>query len=385
MRLDELAGHRLAADAVSDIDSPPFDKAMMDGVAVRSADLANGPRELVCRGELLAGSSPDSGVGDGEAIRIMTGAAIPPGADAVIMIEQTRWPDERTSGGFYVEAESCNAGQNIMRRGTAMSAGQTVLTAGHLVRPSDVGILAESGAAQCQAIPRPILSVVATGNELVPADTVPRSSQIRNSNGPMLAAMARGWCREVNDPGICRDDVDQLREAITRGLESDVLVLSGGVSAGVADLVPGVLAWANVEEVFHKVSIKPGKPIWFGVLPRDGERYTLVFGLPGNPVSSLCCFHVFVRPALEILAGGPGTCGTVDAALDKDHEQRTGRTVYWPSRLHEANGWRVEPLDWKGSADLLTLASAQGFAVFPGDRTLFPAGERIQVVPFDNR
>jgi molybdopterin molybdotransferase len=380
--LAEANGHVLAADVVSDVDSPPFDKSMMDGVAIRAADFENGLREFTCVAEILAGSRYRSApIGHGQATKIMTGAPLPAGADTVVMIEETEWDTTDNRAGFRITPPSCRPGQNVMRRATTMRSGTTIMSAGTLVRPADIGVLAEGGAAVVSAIPHPSLALVATGDELVPVSDVPVGPQIRNSNGPMLEAMAGRWCRQVANLGICRDDAAELNHVISRGLQADVLVLSGGVSAGVADLVPGVLRQLGVQEVFHKVAIKPGKPIWFGV-GSPGQRGTLVFGLPGNPVSSLCCFHVFVLPALQAMAGRPPEQSEVHASLASDFRQRGGRTVYWPSRVTGDANPTVQPLDWKGSADLLTLARANAFAIFPGDCESFQAGQQVRVLPF---
>ncbi len=381
--LRQLPGYRLAEPVVSDIDSPPFDKSMMDGVAVRAADFADGIREFECVGEILAGDDSSTVLAAGQTIRIMTGAPVPAGADAVVMIEETNAREPSGNSQIRITGNRCDAGQNILRRAATMACGQRVFPAGHRIRAHDVGVLAESGAARCRVTGQPSLAVIATGNELVPVNTRPHGSQIRNSNGPMIAAMAGPWCCEVVDLGIAPDTAGELQRSIETGLQSSVLVLSGGVSAGVADLVPRVLEQAGVEPVFHKVSIKPGKPIWFGQLPRAAsEPPTLVFGLPGNPVSSLCCFHVFVRPALEYLAGRNDTPELPAAWLATDHRQRAGRTTYWPAAwsFNEQQQRIVRPLDWKGSADLLTLSAANCFAVFDGDRSAFSAGSPVPIL-----
>ncbi len=284
MELASLAGHRLAEPVVSDVDSPPFDKAMMDGVAIRAADFADGIRDYECVGEILAGGTSELTLGPGQAIRIMTGAPVPDGANAVVMVEET--VARQRDGRPFVELTSshCVSGQNILRRRETMAVGQSIFGPGHLVRAHDTGVMAEAGVVQAQVIPRPGLAVIATGDELVSVDSIPINSQIRNSNGPMVAAMAGPWCRDVADLGIAPDDGVRLASLISQGLQSSVLVLSGGVSAGAADLVPQVLADAGVQQIFHKVAIKPGKPIWFGQLTRDPDPPTLVFGLPGNPV-----------------------------------------------------------------------------------------------------
>ncbi len=354
---------------------------MMDGFAVIAADLGGGPTELEVVDTVRAGGASTRRLQRGQAIRIMTGAPVPDGADAVVMIEQTTAPLEGNGDRIVINAESCRAGQNILTRSSVMARGETVMPAGAVVRAEDVGLLAEAGCARCHVICKPSLSVIATGDELIPFDQQPAASQIRNSNAPMLAAMAKPLCWHVVDLGIATDNREELHQLMQHGLSCDVLVLTGGVSAGAADLVPDVLADLGVEKIFHKVAIKPGKPIWFGKRNDETTGTTLVFGLPGNPVSSLVCFHVFVAPALRQLAGFDAATETVQAILTEDHVQRIGRTTYWPSRLQQSElGWQITPLNWKGSADLKTLATANCFAVFPGEQSEFRVGDRVAVL-----
>ncbi len=383
-KLAQAVGLILAREIASDVNSPPFDKSMMDGVAIRFEDFQNRQREFRLIGEMRAGTDTLLHVGESECTSIMTGAPIPHGADTVVMIEETETHDVATGKRVAIKTDKVRPGQNILRQGFTMQRGQPILSAGHTIRPHDIGVLAEGGAATCFVVPRPELTVIATGDELVPMEQVPGASQIRNSNSPMLAAMAARYCSSVNDAGIVLDNLDRLRSAIKMGLESNVLVLSGGVSAGIADLVPQVLREAGVKQVFHKVAIKPGKPVWFGVLERNKGQDTLVFGLPGNPVSSLCCFHIFVRPALLKMAGSVAEEITLSAKLHMAHHQQPGRTVFWPAVFHDnGDGRSVMLLAWKGSADLLTLSQANCFAIFPGDRDSFEAGESLQIFPLD--
>src|SRR5262245_26647731 len=322
--LADSLGHLLAEEVISDIDMPPFDKSLVDGFAVRLDDLPQGRGQLSVVDEIVAGSpgwTDNRSLGVGQAVRIMTGAPIPPKGDAVVMVERAA----STEGGVFVDDPQLRAGQNIMRCGMELTNGQTVLRAGSPIRPAEIGVLAAVGRASVSVYPRARVAIVCTGNELVEVDRRPGSGQIRNSNGPVLSALVARTGGTPRYLGVARDTGEEIERYVGEGLQSDIVVLSGGVSAGTLDLVPGVLQNLGVREVFHKVNMKPGKPIWFGVAARDltarasgaGEsparystawtnqagdaaaRYTiagasqvgesappiLVFGLPGNPVS----------------------------------------------------------------------------------------------------
>ncbi len=381
--LSDALGLILAESAVSDVDSPPHDKSLVDGYALVAADLAEAGRELTVLEEVTAGMVPSRPVESGAATRIMTGAPIPQGADAVVMVERTE--SRRGADGserVVIQESKIAAGQNILPRATSLRKGERVIDAGCVLRPIEIGVLAEIGYARVSAVPRPRVAVLATGNELVEAGESPGAGRIRNSNGPLLLASARAAGGLPEDLGIARDDPRQLAEKIARGLESDVLLLSGGVSAGVLDLVPRALAQQGVEQVFHKVNVKPGKPVWFG-LRRDASGPKLVFGLPGNPVSSLVCFELFVRPALAKLAGHPSDATPLlSAILRKPARQRGDRPTYFPSRLTTVGGnYEVETLAWKGSADQRTLVQANALTVLPAGDLDLPAGESVKVIP----
>lgn len=385
---DEALGLVLAEDIASDVDSPPHDKSLVDGYAVVAADLASGAAKLSILEEVVAGKVPTQRVVPGTATRIMTGAPLPEGADAVVMVERTELhPGGGTGlGQVSVVQERVKPGQNIMRRAASLKRGQAVLAAGHLLRPIEVGLLAEVGCATVKVIPCPTLAVLSTGDELVPSDQTPGPGQIRNSNESLLVACAQRAGATPRGLGIGCDNRDDLRRLISDGLRSDLLVLSGGVSAGVLDLVPSVLAELGVEKVFHKVQLKPGKPLWFGVLRRGANQpATYVFGLPGNPVSSLVCFELFVRPAVARLAGRPAEgLHRATARLVSDYAHRGERPTYHPSIWRQcADSPTVEPLDWAGSSDLAGLVKANALACFPAGDQVHPAGSVIDVLLLD--
>jgi molybdopterin molybdotransferase len=374
-------GRVLAEDIVSDVDSPPHDKAMFDGYAIQVADLAGGHATLTVLEEVLAGQVPRRTVAAGQASRIMTGAPIPPGADGVIPRESTRTlPD----GSVEIQHPPPRAGHNILRQGSEYRRGQVVLSSGTPLRPIEFGVLATVGRTTARVIPMPRVAIVATGDELVEPGWSPGPGQIRNSNGPMLLAQSARAGGEPIYLGIARDTVDSLRSLITGGLLANILLLAGGVSAGQRDLVPGVLQDARVTAHFHKVELKPGKPLFFGTHEWPDGVKTLVFGLPGNPVSSFVCFELFVRPALRRLAGLADAAQVLQASLLQDFPYRTDRPTYHPALLEvSASGWQVQPVAWGGSADLHGLTRANALVVLPAGERVHRAGELFPVVRLD--
>ena len=376
----------LAEDVTADLDLPPFDKALVDGYALRSGDLVSDSsgRRLAVGEEITAGRTPTRALGPREAASIMTGAPLPPGADAVVMIEQTR----RFGDVIVVDDPSIFPGKGRLERGRELRDGEVVLRRGERLNGPRLGLLASVGRTDAVIVPPPRVVVVPTGDELVEPDRMPGPGQIRNSNASMLRALALASGAEAEASGIAPDDPERLGEAIGLGLEVDVLLITGGVSAGNRDLVPATLERLGVERVFHKVRVKPGKPLWFGVGPDRGERPgALVFGLPGNPVSGLVGFLLFVRPALQILAAR-GTRASETAgmsspmALAQPFTHRGDRPTYHPARVQNREGTpTLLPLEWAGSADLKTVALADGFAIFDaGDRT-YRQGEIVGFLP----
>ncbi|HWG47666.1 MAG TPA: gephyrin-like molybdotransferase Glp, partial [Gemmataceae bacterium] len=277
----------LATDVVSDLDMPPYNKSMMDGYAVRCVDLPHGQGALDVVEEITAGRVPRRPLEARQASRIMTGAPVPANADAVVMIERTRM---REDGSVEIDDRPPHPGQNILPRAAEMRRGDTVLPSGTVLRPQEFGVLATVGRTTLSVFPQPRVAILSTGDELVEPAQSPEAGQIRNSNGTMLVAQV---CKAGAVPrylGIGRDDPASLRPMICDGLKAQVLLLSGGVSAGKLDLVPGLLREAGTVPHFHKVEMKPGKPVFFGTAPRiGGGEPTLVFGLPGNPVAVLVC------------------------------------------------------------------------------------------------
>ena len=389
-RLFETAGRRLAEPVVADVDSPPWDRAMMDGFAVRSADFedrGDGIVELDVVVDLAAGDVTERPIPAGGCARIMTGAAIPPGADAVVPIESAveGTADRHAGSRVRLREPRFRAGQHVGRRGAAFRAGATVLPAGAILTPAAVGLAAEAGATHVVAAVRPRVAILSTGSELVSVRDVPAHGRTRNSNEPMIAAAVAACGGEPIMLGIAADRPEAIRSAVMQALAADVVVLSGGVSAGDLDLVPATFTACGVEKIFHKVRLKPGKPVWFGRLDRAAGPAGLVFGLPGNPASSLVCFELFVRPALAILAGRPREAwhlprrrGVLAAAA----KAAADRPVYLPCRIvRDGDRLEVTPLPWTGSSDLVGLAVADGLVALPAGARAEP-GLDVEVLSF---
>lgn len=382
--LIDALGCSLAEAIVADADQPPFDKALVDGFAVRASDVAGGDRRLAIGETILAGQIPGRPLDSREAAVIMTGAPLPPGADAVLMHEHNPVID----GTLRVEEPEIRPGRNRLVRGQVYREGDPLLGPGILLSPAALGLLASVGKPRVLVVPRPRVAIVSTGDELVDPDRVPGPGQIRNSNGVMLQGLAIASGAHAETLPIAPDETGALKHILSLGLGFDVVLITGGVSAGQRDLVPGALEQLGVERVFHKIRLKPGKPLWFGVGPRRGGRPgTLVFGLPGNPVSGLVGFLLFVRPALDRLSRRTDSrAESVPARLAREFSHRGDRPTYHPARWVEPSRnpgapGVVEAMTWAGSADLLGVTRADGFAVFPAGERVFPAGEIVTFLP----
>ncbi len=382
----------LAEDVTADLDLPPFDKALVDGFAVRSADLAGGglvPLHVV--EEVTAGQWPSRPIASGEATAIMTGAPLPDGADAVVMWEQT----ERDGEGRVLVPGPVAQGQNRLTRGREMTKGEVILKRGERLTPPRIGLLASVGIARVHCVPWPRVAIMPTGDELVEIDQTPGPGQIRNSD--MLQALVRSLGAQAWRRPIAPDHPERLRRALADALSSDetgkahgagpdVLVVSGGVSAGTRDLVPAALESLGIEPIFHKVRVRPGKPLWFGVGPPRGESPgVLVFGLPGNPVSGMVSVLLFLKPAIDALAGRTSTApATATYPLAIAYRYRGDRPTYHPSTLIEREGRTcLQPLNWAGSADLRTVARADGFAVFPAGDVDYSEGDPVEFLALE--
>ncbi|MDX2037000.1 MAG: molybdopterin molybdotransferase MoeA [Isosphaeraceae bacterium] len=369
----------------ADLDLPPFDKALVDGFAVRSADLAAGIREFDLVGEILAGRTFDLELLPGQTVAIMTGAPMPLGADAVVMVERA----ERTADRRVRLPGPLAAGRNRLPRATELRKGEVVARPGDRLTPARLGLLASVGRRSVRVRPRPKVAIVSTGDELVGIDQIPGPGQIRNSNSTALAALYQALGASTWESPVAPDDLDRLEAMLfaaivgstSDGRPADALVISGGVSAGNRDLVPAALERLGARRIFHQVSVKPGKPLWFGTVSRPGgDGTSLVFGLPGNPVSGLVCSLVFAAAGLEIVSGGTLVAPRVESReIAEAFEHDEIRNTYYPARL-QPDG-RVRALAWAGSSDLRTIADADGFLVLASGPNRFAAGDRADFLP----
>jgi molybdopterin molybdotransferase len=371
--LDDALGRVLARDVIADRDLPPFDRAAMDGYALRAADVLEAPTALEIVGEVRAGEWPALALGPGEALRIMTGAPVPEGATAVQQVEKTQPLDEFRVTILAAVAE----GQNVAPRGSEIRAGEVVLARGRVVDPAAIGVLATTGHARVSVAQRPVVALLVTGDEIVDVAQAPGPSQIRNSNGPAVAAQARLAGARVELLGVAPDRQDAIAEALRRGLAADVLIVSGGVSAGDYDLVEPALAELGATLLFTKVKVKPGAPLVFG---RCGRA--LVFGLPGNPVSAQVTFDLFVRPALLKLQGASVLSRPrVQVELAAAARNRSGRKSHMPARVRFEDGRLVARLlRSAGSGDLVAHANANALVVLEAEREEAAEGETAEAV-----
>jgi molybdopterin molybdotransferase len=376
VRFDMALGFVLAEDLIATGNLPPFRRSSKDGYAVRASDVQKVPVELKIAGEVRAGDRSTRMLQEGEAITIMTGAVVPEGADAVQMVEYT----ERFSDGSRVIIKApVEPGQDIAPIGADAILGKTVIEAGRLIGPAEIAVMASFGHCNVKVWRKPSVGILATGSELVPVNETPADMQIRNSNTYSISSQLHlmGW--KATRLGIARDEIEDLRKKIKLGLRKDVLIITGGVSMGKYDLVKEAFLDLGLEVLFDKVAMKPGKPTVFA---RRGNK--LIFGLPGNPVSSFMAFENFVRPALAKLAGHdqPGLF-KIRGELQRELKQTPGRTSFLPARTTWSNDkWRVEPLKWKGSPDIFRFSRANAAIIFPADRDCLKSGEIVECMLF---
>ncbi|MGB6402376.1 MAG: gephyrin-like molybdotransferase Glp [Candidatus Sulfotelmatobacter sp.] len=386
----QAAGRVLAESVAADRDIPPFPRSTRDGYAVRAADLATLPAKLKVMGEIKAGPSQvPSGLNRGEAFSIMTGAPVPPGADAVVMVEYT------SQKGDLVEiSRSVTPGENIVAQGAEAKRGSLLVDRGARLNEAAIALAASVGRSRLEVFARPRVAVLTTGDEIVDIDTQPGPTQIRNSNSYSLAVQIQ---QAGGDPvllPIAPDEPRRLRQLIEKGLQSDLLIMTGGVSMGRYDLVEQVLSEMQAEFFFTGAKIQPGRPVVFGRVSSCGAgaparsgaqapvQHKYFFGLPGNPVSTMVTFELFAKPIIEALAGMPPRSLTfLHARLKSEIRVKPGLKRFLPAILsgHYEDA-EVELVPWHGSGDIAAQARSNCYVVIPPDREQIKAGEWVAIM-----
>lgn len=362
------AGRVLSRDVTADRDYPPVARSIRDGYAVRSSSL---PGTLTVIGEVRAGQTFSGNVAPGQAVEIMTGAPVPEGADQIVMVEHATREEDSIS-----TTRAPAPGEFINPQGAEVKQGAAVVRRGTRVGYAEVAQCAAVGLVEADVFARPRVAILATGDEVLPVDAAVRPDQVRNSNSYSLAVqVARaGGTPEILP--VAPDDFAATRGLAAQGLEADLLLLSGGVSAGKYDLVERVLAEFGAEFYFDRVLIQPGQPLVFG-----SARGRFFFGLPGNPASTMVTFELFARAALELMGGASEAALPLTyARLTVPFEHKTGLTRFLPALL-AAEGGEVTPIPWQGSSDVPSLVRANCFLVADSSRQKWEAGEMIAVLP----
>jgi molybdopterin molybdotransferase len=373
VEIEQAFGRALAREVRADRDYPPFNRSTRDGFAVRAADTVVPGARLECIGELRAGGSFEGTLGPGQCVEIMTGASVPAGADAVAMIEHTK-RDGRT----ITLERAAQIGDHIVPRGSEARAGALLVAAKARIGYAEMALAAQAGTTRLEVFAKPRLAILSTGDEVVDARATPGPLQVRNSNGISIEVLARTAGAESIQLGNAPDEKVALRKDIERGLEADILVLSGGVSMGKYDLVEQVLGDLGAEFHFTGVAIRPGRPAVFATC-----RDKLVFGLPGNPVSTMVTFELFVLPAIDLLSGAaPRPLPIFRGKLVTPVHEKGAIAHFLPARIEwEGREARVTQLPWQGSGDIVALALANGFLVVGPERPEIAPGEWVDVLP----
>jgi molybdopterin molybdotransferase len=372
VELSRASGRILAQPVTADRDYPPFDRSIRDGFALRADDAVPGAT-LRCIGEIKAGSGFDGVVRPGECVQIMTGAAVPAGADAVVMIEYVS-----IDGDCVMLSRPATRGQSIVARGREARSGQQLMAAGTRLGYAEMGLAGQVGSHRVSVFKRPRAAILSTGDEVVDVSTTPGPLQVRNGNSIALEALAALTGAETELLGNAPDEKKELRRLIERGLQASVLIISGGVSMGKYDLVEMILSEVGTQFVYDSVAIRPGRPAVFGVC-----RGKPVFGLPGNPVSTMVTFELFVVPAIDVLSGAePRPLPIFRARLTHALHEKSELTHFLPARVQTVKGEpEVSALPWQGSGDVVAIAESNAFLIVSPDKLNWDAGEMALVLP----
>jgi molybdopterin molybdotransferase len=376
------AGRVLAVGLLADRDQPPFPRSTRDGFACRAVE-ANTNQFLTLSGHVRAGESPAGALGTGEVWEIMTGAPVPEGADAVFMVEHS----ERSSDSVSADSvrltppRAVAPGENIVARGAEANTGEVLVPAGVRIGPAQIALAAQCGYSELAVVLRPRVAILSTGDELVPVEGIPGPSQIRNSNSPMLAALvAAAGGEPVVLPAVPDEDA-LLDAAISYAVSADLLLITGGISAGRFDLVEGALTRAGACFFFGGVAIQPGKPVVFGQLPRMGQLPLPFFALPGNPISSAVTFLLFAAPLLAALGDDSAPLPRFALAqLAGEWRGKPGLTRFLPAWCDFGFAPEVRILPWQGSGDIATFARSNCFLVVPADALEITEGSIVQIL-----
>jgi len=375
----DTCGLALAEDLCADRDFPPFARSTRDGFAVRAGDVSHLPARLRSIGEIKAGAAPEQSgfiVNRGEAVEIMTGAPVPEGANAVVMVEHTD-----RNGDVVIVKRAVAVGENIVAAASEARCGDVMVARGTRVNHVVAAVAAAIGRPEIAVHRRPRVAILATGDEVIDINLRPGPNEIRNSNSYSLAAQVQTAGGEAVIPPVAPDEADELALLLRKGLEADLLLITGGVSMGKYDLVEQVLASFAAKVFFTGARIQPGRPVVFGEVT-SGKATTPFFGLPGNPVSTMVTFQLFARPVLDALAGAtPQPLPFAQATLKSEFTTGKGLTRFLPARLggtHQRP--EVEMIRWQGSGDLMAAARGNCYIVVPPDRERFAAGEAITVL-----
>lgn len=367
VHLEQAYGRTLAENVLADRDYPPFNRAAMDGYAFRSEELSE-ITEWEIVSELFAGYPLDKPVGKGQCLKIMTGAATPVELDCIVQVELA----VVSNGKVSFPNVSLKSWQNIARKGEDCTEGDLILVEGTLLAPTEIATLAVLGRKEVKVLRNPKVAILSTGDELVPVSEPVSPFQIRDSNAYSLAAFFQSLHIPLTHKAIVRDTPEELEEALQKVMGYDIVILSGGVSMGDADYVPSTLQKMGVEKVFHKVELRPGKPIWFGQNPSGG----VVFGLPGNPLSCQVCFKLFIEPyVLKCLGREPRTGSSYPISFAKKKKVKLDQ--YFPVKL---KGGQLHPIRFNGSGDITSTLGSTGIALHPIEAEDLPEGSLVEYI-----